>query len=105
MQRIAFKRINAAALAVLPALLQRWLPDGRVVGNEYVCRNPKRQDRHAGSFQINLVTGRWADFAVPDVRGGDVISLAAYLADLRHGETARRLATMFDIKDVSNGCG
>ena len=97
---IAFKRINAAALAVLPALLQRWLPDGRVVGNEFVARNPRRVDRHLGSFRINLSTGRWADFAI-DVRGGDVVSLAAYLADLSQGEAARRLAAMLDIRNAA----
>jgi len=98
---INYRRINAAALAVLPVLLQRWLPGGRIVGKEYIARNPRRHDRTAGSFQINLKTGRWADFAVPDVRGGDVISLAAYLADLRQGETACRLAEMLDLKEAT----
>ena len=65
-------------MAVLPALLRRWLPDGRIEGNEYVARNPRRSDRRLGSFKINLRTGRWADFAF-DARGGDPISLAAYL--------------------------
>lgn len=73
-----FTRINAAALAMLPALLAQWLPDGRREGNEYVARNPRRPDRSPGSFSINLKTGRWADFATAD-RGGDPISLLAWL--------------------------
>ena len=94
---IDFAAINAAALAVLPGLLDRWLPDGRVeAGREYVARNPRRDDRRLGSFKINLHTGRWADFATGD-KGGDVISLAAYLADIRQIEAARELAAMLGI--------
>ena len=74
--RIDFEGINRAALAALLAILDRWLPDGRVEGREYVACNPRRSDRRPGSFKINLVTGKWADFATGD-KGGDVISLAA----------------------------
>lgn len=74
-----FGAIGAAALAVLPSLCRRWLSDGRETGREWVARNPTRDDGKAGSFRINLTTGKWADFAVPDARGGDAISLAAYL--------------------------
>ena len=92
-RKLDFAAINSAALAVLPSLLQRWLPGGRASGSEYTARNPRRADRRAGSFKINLHTGRWAAFATGDV-GGDVISLAAYLADISQGEVARRLAQM-----------
>ncbi len=60
---IDFAAVNAAALAALPAILLRWLPDGRRLGAEWVCRNPTRADRHAGSFSVNIGTGRWSDFA------------------------------------------
>src|SRR5215203_2320581 len=80
--RLDFQHINAAALPVLPALLARWLPDGRKQGAEWIARNPTRTDRRPGSFSVNLRTGRWADFATGE-RGGDVISLAAYLHGLR----------------------
>ena len=92
-----FRAINAAALAALPALLARWLPDGRREGNEYVARNPRRHDRHPGSFKINLMRGAWADFATGD-RGGDVISLAAFLAGTSQGEAARELARMLGLE-------
>ena len=68
-RRIGFDCINRAALGILPALLSRWLPNGRREGREYVARNPRRTDRTLGSFKINLRTGRWADFATGD-RGG-----------------------------------
>ena len=88
---VDFARVNTAALAVLPALLARWLPDGRRQGVEWTARNPTRADRNPGSFRVNLRTGRWADFATLDA-GGDVVSLAAYLFGLRQAEAARNLA-------------
>ncbi len=94
---VDFSAINAAARANLLPILQRWLPNGRVHGREYVVRNPKREDRRPGSFSINLHNGKWADFASDD-RGSDPISLAAYLFDLNQMEAARRLANMLDVE-------
>jgi hypothetical protein len=96
--RIEFTRINRAALAVLPSVLARWLPGGRVQGAEYVAFNPRRADRRLGSFRINMHTGRWADFAIDGARGGDVVSLAAYLGDMGQVEAAERLASMLGIE-------
>lgn len=93
-----FARINRAALARLPDLLARWLPDGRRQGGEWVARNPTRTDRHPGSFAVNLTTGRWADFATGD-KGGDPVSLAAYLHRLSQGDAARWLAEMLGLED------
>src|SRR4051812_23645848 len=85
---INFAKINKAAVSVLPSLVKRWLPGGRMEGNEYVARNPRRADRHAGSFKVNVRTGRWSDFAVADAAGGDPVSLAAYLAGISQIEAA-----------------
>lgn len=78
-ERLDFDAINNAALSSLRAICERWLPDGVGRGAEYVARNPTRADGNLGSFRINTSTGRWADFACADARGGDPISLAAYL--------------------------
>jgi hypothetical protein len=94
--RIDFDRVNRAALAALPALLARWLPGGLREGWEYVARNPTRRDHHLGSFRINVRSGRWADFATGD-RGGDVVSLAAYLSHLKQSEAAEKLARMLGV--------
>lgn len=96
MSRLDFAHVNAAARQALPSLLGRWLPDGRQEGHEWVARNPTRADRNLGSFRINLRTGRWADFATGD-KGGDVISLAAYLAGTRQLDAARQLADMLQV--------
>ena len=98
MNRIDFARINNAALPALPALVVRWLPGGRHMGREYVALNPNRADRRPGSFRINTTTGRWCDFAIGD-RGGDPVSLAAYLFNLSQADAARRLADMLHVAE------
>jgi hypothetical protein len=94
---IDFEAINRAALAAFPAVLARILPSGNRVGAEIVALNPRRADRQLGSFKVNRYSGRWADFATAD-KGGDPISLVAYLADVSQGEAARLLAQMLGIE-------
>ncbi len=97
--RLDFQAINRVGLASLPALLRRWLPDGRLAGREYIARNPKRADRRPGSFKVNVNSGRWSDFATGDA-GGDVVSLAAYLSGTGQVEAARALADMLGVRHV-----
>ncbi len=97
MRRLDFDTINRAALASLPALLRRWLPDGRLVGREFTARNPRRADRRPGSFKVNVSTGKWADFAC-DAKGGVVVSLAAYLSGAGQADAARALADMLGVR-------
>ena len=68
-------------------------------GSEYVALNPTRADRRPGSFKVNIRTGRWADFSTGD-KGGDPISLAAYLAGTGQAEAARNLAEMLGMSHV-----
>lgn len=95
--RLDFEAVNRVALPVLPSLLSRWLPNGRRQGNEWVARNPRRSDRQPGSFSVNMTTGRWADFASGE-KGGDVVSLAAYLAGTSQADAARSLADMLGVR-------
>jgi hypothetical protein len=92
-----FAAINQAALAAFPAVLARILPNGKGIGAEIVALNPRRADRRLGSFKVNRYNGRWADFATGD-KGGDPISLVAYLADVSQGEAARLLARMLGVE-------
>jgi hypothetical protein len=94
---IDFAEINRAALAAFPAVLNRLLPRGKAVGREIVALNPRRADRNLGSFKVNRFNGRWCDFATGD-RGGDPISLVAYLADVSQGDAARLLAQMLGME-------
>jgi hypothetical protein len=92
-----FDAINQAALAAFPAVLNRLLPGGKTIGRELVALNPRRADRKLGSFKVNRYNGRWMDFATGD-KGGDPISLVAYLADVSQGEAARLLAKMLGLE-------
>ena len=93
---IPFEEINRASLARAEDIVRRWLPDGRREGHEWVARNPRRADRRVGSFKVNLVTGKWGDFATGDV-GGDLVSLAAFLFVMTQGEAGREVARMVGV--------
>jgi hypothetical protein len=95
-RRIAFKRIADAAAARAETIVPRWLPAGRREGGEWVALNPMRADAREGSFKVNLRSGKWGDFASDD-RGGDLISLAAYLFRLKNGEAALQIAAMLEV--------
>jgi hypothetical protein len=93
---IAFETVNQVALSALPAVLARIIPGGKIVACEYVVLNPTRADRRPGSFKVNLQTGRWADFATGD-KGGDPVSLCAYVENCSQAEAARSLARMLGL--------
>ncbi len=93
MSGISFTRLNADLRPRHLFIIRELLPEGRLVGREWVTLNPTRHDHHAGSFRINIQTGRWADFATGD-KGGDVISLAAYLEGTTQIEAARHIQAM-----------
>ncbi|MGD0635670.1 MAG: hypothetical protein ABSA13_15590 [Beijerinckiaceae bacterium] len=92
-----FDRINQAALGAFPAVLKRLLPGGKAIGREIVALNPRRADRNFGSFKVNRHNGKWMDFATGD-KGGDPVSLVAYLAGVSQGEAARLLAQMLGLE-------
>jgi len=85
--RIDFAALHQQALPYLPAILRRMLPDGQVKGSEYIARNPKRADHHLGSFKVNILTGKWADFAI-GISGGDIASLVAYVLSISQSDAA-----------------
>jgi hypothetical protein len=95
-RKIAFKKIADAALGHADLVVRRWLPDGRREGAEWNAINPVRADHRKGSFKINLKNGRWSDFATGQ-RGGDLISLAAYLHRLNQADAAVRVAAMVGV--------
>jgi putative DNA primase/helicase len=95
---IDFAGINSHLLANAEGILQNWLPDGKRCGREWVARNPLRADNHAGSFSVNMQTGVWADFSTGD-KGGDLISLRAFLDSCDQGEAARAIAAELNMKN------
>jgi hypothetical protein len=95
--KLDFKAVNQAALRYLPSLVRKWAPEGKRCGHEWIALNPTRPDRHPGSFSINIDTGKWSDFATGD-KGGDCISLAAYLFSTSQSEAARTLAAVLGVR-------
>lgn len=94
---IDFAALNERALQHLPQVLEDLLGmDIKVVGKEIQMLNPRRPDGEHGSFAINSETGRWADFAQEDAKGGDVTSLVAYLRDLDQRFAAVQLERFLD---------
>lgn len=85
-----FAAIADAALRDVERLVPMWLPDGQRRAAEWVCLNPRRNDRRTGSFSVNMNTGCWGDFASGE-GGGDLISLYAYLNGVNNGEAGRAL--------------
>ena len=51
-QHIDFTEVKVAALADIRGVLGRFLPGGKVIRGEYVVLNPRRADRHPGSFRV-----------------------------------------------------
>jgi putative DNA primase/helicase len=88
---IDFNTIAQTALVNARSFLDQWVPGGKIVGTEYTVKNPTRADGSAGSFKINLSTGCWSDFATAD-RGGDLVSLYAYIHGIKNGEAAVQLS-------------
>ncbi len=87
---VSYAQLNDKILFSFESYLQKWLPDGKRSGSEYIAKNPARADHKTGSFLINVHSGKWADFATDD-RGGDPISLYAYLSGLKYREAAIEL--------------
>lgn len=95
-RKIAFDRIAREAAARASSIVPRWCPSGSRQGSEWVALNPRRADRRPGSFKVNLSKGAWLEAATGD-RGGDLISLAAYLFGLSQAEAAKRVAEMLGV--------
>jgi len=87
---IDFARLRADLHPHLERIVRDLLPGGHLEGREWVALNPTRPDRNKGSFRINVKTGPWADFATGD-KGGDLVSLFAYLNGCSQTEAAKDL--------------
>ncbi|MFM7895503.1 MAG: hypothetical protein ACKO8L_06120, partial [Flavobacterium sp.] len=81
--------------------IQQLLPGGTVQNNEYIVKNPTRLDNKAGSFCININSGQWADFATGD-KGGDIISLIAYIKRILPLEACFEIVVPRPIKSSTN---
>ena len=59
------------------AILEHLVGKGEVIGGDYVALNPRRKDSKLGSFRIDIVSGKFHDFATGD-SGGSIIDLITF---------------------------
>jgi hypothetical protein len=93
---IDFAAINRAALAASRPCLRASCREANASAPR-LSRSIRAADRHLGSFKVNRYKGRWADFATGD-KGGDPVSLVAYVANVSQAEAARLLARMLGLE-------
>lgn len=92
MNAAAIKATAARALVHVENVCSHWLPDGKKSGTEWEIG-----DRHGTpgkSLKVHLSgkkAGMWADFSTGD-KGGDLVSLVAFVDGISQGEAARKLA-------------
>lgn len=95
--------------AVAAAALERFdetmsalgLGGGRRSGDEYLVRNPYRDDKHRGSLAINVRTGAGGDFALEGWAWGDLVGAAAVVWGCKNGEAADRLGQVLGLAGPS----
>jgi hypothetical protein len=95
MAGLPFEPVRRAAVAILPTLLARWLPSGMARGKYWVSKRRKGDDFK--SLVVWIRVGKWVHFS-QDQKGGDPISLYAYLFGLGQGDACRELAAELGIE-------
>lgn len=90
MNKINFSQVKNFLKGHEESILKHLLLTSQTAGSEYVALNPTRNDKNLGSFRINITTWKWADFATGD-KGGDIISLYAYIKSVNQLTAAKEL--------------
>lgn len=94
MKRAEIQAVAAQALPHIERVCAHWLPDGKksAAGTEWEIGD--RYGTPGKSLKIHLSgtkAGIWSDFNAGD-KGGDLVSLVAYIDGISQGEAARKLA-------------
>lgn len=96
---INFAALADALLARAHTLVPMWCPGGTQRGHEYICGSV--QGGAGSSCAINLVNGKWSDFA-SDERGNDLVSLYKACFGLESmGKAAVQVAREEGLEDVA----
>ncbi|GHT96749.1 hypothetical protein FACS1894122_15330 [Alphaproteobacteria bacterium] len=96
-KRSEFEAVKAEYRANPRGFLENLLPDGKVEGRDYVAKNPRRNDKEAGSFRIDINTCRFNDFSSRD-HGIGIIDLVMCL-DRCDADTAC-VKLVYMLKDI-----
>ena len=92
-KNINFEEVKRTVRGYEEVLMLRLLPHAKRKGCDWVALNPTRLDRTLGSFRINAYSFRWIDHATGD-KGGDIISLWAYIRQISQLQAAQELLTI-----------
>jgi hypothetical protein len=103
--RISFEAVKAATLRNLDFIIPRLLPGGKKVGDEWVVRNPTRNDSKPGSFAVNMTNGVWCDFAMIGHSGADMIDLYVYINGGTNVQAKDALADMLGMTGAGSSQG
>lgn len=95
---IQFAALAEALLASADRLVPLWLPDGERRGHEYVCGS--LSGGKGSSCSVNLVNGRWGDFASGE-QGGDLLALYAAIHNLSQAKAAVQVAREEGLESVA----
>ena len=95
-QSIDFAAIKARAEPLIVEILEVLAPDGEMRGSEYLMYNPHRDDGELGSFAYNVDKHVYADFADDEVKGNDIISLTAFLLDIKPLAAAQKVQEIIE---------
>ena len=76
-----------------------YLVNGKKQGNEFVCLNPRREDKHLGSFSYNLRSHVWSEFATGE-GGGGIISFWEYVRGVDYYTAAAELSAWLGLGDT-----
>lgn len=93
-----FSKVGRAALDSIHSLLQDWFPNGRAEGIEFCIGS--RAGEAGQSLRVRLQgdkAGVWSDFS-DGAAGGDLISLYAFIHDLKPGQACASLAQKLGIE-------
>lgn len=97
---IKFEALAKALLDRAETLVPNWLPGGLRRGHEWVCGSLRGGP--GASCSVNLVNGKWADFAGEEEdKGGDLLSLYAAIHGLDQGKAAVEVARDLGLEDVA----
>ncbi|SIR00293.1 VapE domain-containing protein [Pseudacidovorax sp. RU35E] len=98
---INYGALGKALLPMAETLLPQWLPGGHRRGPEYVCGSVA--GGKGRSFSVNVITGKWSDFAANDKKltGGDLVGLYGAIHGLENWEAALELADQFGLHDIA----
>jgi hypothetical protein len=91
------EQLESQAVNVMPAILKRWLPDGRISNQHWSAPHPKNRTR---TLSVDLLTGAWREFPT-GASGRTITSLIIHFTGLPQEEALLNLTAMIGDRHVA----